>query len=84
MEPLAKSNTFSLLLLLTLIPGGAGHASVIVDTTLAANFVFNDPTSGDQITILNGPIANGFQTICTAFLETAKDFDSDCSPEVVS
>jgi hypothetical protein len=56
------SNIFSTLLVLTLIPVGIGHASVVVDTTPAASFTFNDPTPSDQITILNGPIANGFQT----------------------
>ena len=48
--------------MLTLIPIGVGHASVVVDTTVSPGFTFNDPTPGDQITILNGPIANGFQT----------------------
>jgi hypothetical protein len=47
---------------LALIPVGLGHASVVVDTTPAVDFIFNDPTPGDQITILIGPIANGFQT----------------------
>jgi hypothetical protein len=56
------SNTFSLLLVLALILVGVSHASVIVDTTSSVNFVFNDPTPGDQISIFNGPIANGFQT----------------------
>jgi hypothetical protein len=56
------SNIFSTLLVLTLIPVGIGHASVVVDTTSAANFTINESTPGDQITILNGPIVNGFQT----------------------
>jgi len=56
------SNTFSLLLASTLISVGIGHASVIVDTTPSLDFSFNDSTPGDQVTILNGPIANGFQT----------------------
>jgi hypothetical protein len=56
------SNTFSRLLVLTLIPVSISHASVIVDTTSSVNFIFNDPTPGDQVSILNGPIANGFQT----------------------
>jgi hypothetical protein len=47
---------------LTLIPAGIVHASVVVDTTPAPNLTFSDPTPSDQITILNGPIANGFQT----------------------
>jgi hypothetical protein len=57
-----RSNSLTLLLVLTLIPVGIGHASVIVDTSPAVSFTFNDPTPGDQITILNGPVANGFQT----------------------
>jgi hypothetical protein len=56
------SNIFSTLLVLTLIPVGIGYASVVVDTTSSANFTINESTPGDQITILNGPIVNGFQT----------------------
>ena len=54
------SSTFSLLVL-TLVPVGISHAEII-DTTPAISFTFTDSTPGDQITILNGPIANGFQT----------------------
>jgi len=57
------SNAFSRLILLTLIPAGISQASVIVDTAPSTNFIFTDSTAGDQITILNGPIVSGFQTI---------------------
>lgn len=56
-------NTFPLLVVLTLISAGIGGAStIIVDTTPALNFALNDPTPGDQITIVNGSIVSGFQT----------------------
>jgi hypothetical protein len=57
-----RFKTFSLLLLSNLSLVGIGHAATVVDTTTAVNFTFNDITPGDQITILDGPIASGFQT----------------------
>jgi hypothetical protein len=58
-----RSNTVSLLLVLAWVSVGISHAGIIIDTTPAAGLVFNDTTPNDLISILNGPIANGFQTI---------------------
>ena len=58
-----RSNTVSLLLVLAWVSVGISHAGIITDTTPAANLVVNDSTPNDLISILNGPIANGFQTI---------------------
>ena len=42
---------------------GTGSASIVIDTTPSASFGYNDPTASDQISILNGPVVSGFQTI---------------------
>lgn len=58
-----RSNAVSLLLVLAWVSAGISHAGIIIDTTPAVNLVVNDSTPNDLISILNGPIANGFQTI---------------------
>jgi hypothetical protein len=54
------SKSFLLPLALTL--ASVSYASLIVDTTPAISYIFNDSTPGDQVSILNGPLVSGVQT----------------------
>jgi hypothetical protein len=56
------SKTVLLPLAMAFGSAGISYASLIVDTTPGTNSTYSDPTPGDQISILNGPVVSGFQT----------------------